>query len=632
MLQAIRDKATGWIAYAIVGLISIPFALWGVNQYFDGGGELFVVSINDREVSQREFRQAYSDQRRNLQQMMGENFRPELINEDGLRAQVIEGLIENELLITSAQDHGFRISDEQVAQIIQNETSFQRDGRFDRALFEQYLRSQGESADGFGYRLKNIMLRNQLQSGISNSEFVTPTALQRLQRLRTEKREVEYAVVPTSRFSELEPADDEINAYYEENKSRFVTDEQVRVEYLALKLADIAATMTPDESLLRQRYEEQKSRFGAPEDRQVAHILIAVDEEMSEEQARVKAEALRQRIVDGERFEDIARAESQDPGSAEQGGDLGFIGRGIMDAELERAAYAMGLSEISEPVRSAFGYHLLKINAVKPGSIKPFEGVRAQLKQEAQREMAESQFFDQAEQLANATYENPETLTVAAERLGLEVAQSEWFSRAGGEGIAGSAQVTAAAFGDEVLNRRNNSEPLELSPEHYVVLRILEHKPAEQLPLDAVRDRIVETLAADAARQRALEKGRELARQIQDGVQLLALAEAEQLEIQRPAPVSRTDDSLDRGLRQLIFQLSVPQEGAVTVGGLALENGDYAVVTLKGVVAEESSQAESGADDALKNAIVQTRAQGAVRTVVDSMRAKAKITINRENF
>ena len=630
MLQAIREKAQGWIAYAIVGFISIPFALWGVNQYFDGGGELNVITINDRDVTQREFRQAYSDQRRNLQQLMGENYRPELIDEDRVREQVIDNLVENELLITSADNRGFRISDAQVAQVIQSESSFQRDGRFERTLFEQYLRSQGESADSFGYRLKSIMLRNQMQGGIAGSDFVAPKALNRLENLRSQKREIEYVVIPKDQFAEGKPSDSEIAAYYEENKPRFLTAEQVRVEYLELKLADIAATMTPDETVLRQRYEEQKTRFGTPEDRQVAHILVTVDDETNEEQAKAKAESLRKRILGGERFEDLAKKESQDPGSADQGGDLGFIGHGIVDAELEKAAYAMGLSDVSEPVRSAFGYHILVVNAVKPGSIKSFETVKEQLKKEMQREMAESQFFEQAEQLATAAYENPETLSVAAERLAVKVAQSDWFSREGGDGIARNPRVIAAAFSDDVLNRKNNSEPLELSAEHYVVVRILEHKPSRQQTLDEVRDQIISSMSVDMAKQRARDKGRALAQQLKDGARLVELAAAEGLELKKPAPVSRTDGEIAAELRGLVFQLAAPDAGTVSVGGVSLGNGDYAVVALTGVATDVAKESETAA--ALKDAVLQARGQSAVRATIESMRAKAKIRVNRENF
>ncbi len=632
MLQAIREKAQGWLAYAVVGMISVPFALWGINQYFGGGGELTAVSINGRDINQREFRQAYSDQRRRLQEVLGKNYRPELIDEDQQREQVLNGLIQNELLTSSARDRGFRVSDLQVAQIIQNESTFQRDGRFDPALFQQYLHTQGETADSFGYRLKTIMLRNQMQAGISGSEFITPGGLARLKELRTEKREIEYLVVPLARFSSVIPGDKEIEAYYEKNKERYVTPEQVRVEYVELKLDDIAANMTPDEALLKQRYEEQQSRFGTPEDRQVAHILITVDDKTDDEQAKAKAEVLRQRILGGERFEDVARKESQDPGSADNGGDLGFIGHGILDPAVEKAAYGMGLSDISEPVRSAFGYHLLKILAVKPGDVKPFNEVRDQLKREVQREMAEKQFFDEAEQLANATYENPDTLSVAAERLHLKIEQSGWFSRGGGEGIASDPRVAAAAFSDDVLNSKNNSEPLELSPTHYVVLRALEHKASSQQGLDEVKDRVVKALVADMARQSAQELGRELATKIRDGAKLSEVAESEHLDVKNPEPLARSGGGIAPELRRLIFRLAAPEEGKISVGGLPLENGDYAVVALKKVLDSENAQEPAGAEQALSDAALKARGEQEVSAMLDAMRSKAKIVINRDNF
>lgn len=632
MLQAIREKAQGWIAYAIVGMITIPFALWGINQYFGGGGELNAISINGRDISQREFRQAYNDQRRALQQMMGDKYRPELIDEAQVREQVVNRLIENELLMSAAKKRGFRVGDAQVAQIIQSQSTFQRDGHFDPALFQQYLRTQGETTDSFGYRLKTILVRNQFRSGISDSEFVTQKALDYLSTLRTEKREAAYLVVPTARFNSVVPSDSDIKAYYEKNKTSFVTKERLRVAYIELKLEDIAATMKPDEASLKQRYEEQKSRFGTPEDRRVAHILITVDDKTTDKQAKAKAEALRKRILNGERFEDVAKRESQDPGSAAKGGDLGFIGHGIMDPAFEKAAYGLGLSDVSEPVRTAFGYHLLKILDVKPGSVKPFAAVRDQLKKEVQREMAESRFFDDAEQLANATYENPDTLSVAAERLHLKVNESGWFDRGGGDGIAGNPRVVTAAFSDDVLNGGNNSEPLELSSTHYVVLRVLEHKPSKQQTLDEVRTEVTKALVASMARQHAEAKGRELARQVRDGTALATVADAEHLELKTPKPMARNGGDIAPELRRLVFRMAVPEDGKTSVGGLPLQNGDYAVVVLKGIVHDTPAKKPAGTEEALRSSVVKARGDSEVNAVIKSMRAQAKITVNRENF
>ncbi len=631
MLQAIRERAQGWIAYAIVGMISIPFALWGVNSYFSEGGTHNVITINDREIGQSEFRYAYANQRQSLQQLMGENFRPELINEEQLREQVVKGLIDNEVVVQNALSRGFRVGDQQVAQIIQREQSFQRDGKFDRALFDVYLRNQGETADGFALRLKSALLRGQLEGGLRGSEFVDDTTLARMHQLQNQTRDFDYLVIPSARFKDLAPGDEAVRAYYEANKPRFVTPHRVKIEYLELKLDDIASTMEPDESLLKQRYEEQLSRFGKPEDRQVSHILITVDDQRDDDAAKEKAIDLRKRILDGESFEELAKTESDDPGSAAQGGDLGFIGHGITDPELERAAYAMGLSDISEPVRTGFGYHLLKINAVKPGSIKTFEEVRGELLKEAQREMAENQFFEEAEILANASFENPDTLSIASEQLGLKIRQSDWFTRAGGDGIAGSPRVTTAAFSEEVLNAGNNSEPLEVTSDHLMVLRVLEQQIPAQQELDEVRDNIVQSLKGDDAKSRARDMGNSILDRVKAGESMETVASAEGLEVKKADKAKRQSAEVPAALRQLVFRLVKPKEGNASWGGAVLANGDYAIVALRSVNSSEQSITDAE-KVSLRQALLQAQGQEVVRSSIDSLRAKADIKIYRDNF
>ena len=631
MLQAIRERAQGWVAYAIVGMISIPFALWGVNSYFNEGGSQNVITINDREIGQGEFRQAYSNQRQNLRQLIGENFRPEMLNEDQLREQVVQGLIDNELIVQNALSRGFRVGDQQIAQIIQREQSFQRDGKFDRALFDIYLRNQGDTADSFALRMKSALLRGQVEGGIRASGFISDAMLQRLWQLRNQVRSIDYAVIPTASYKDQPPNDDAIAAYYQNNRASYVTSHQVTVEYIELKLDTIASALEPEESLLKQRYEEQRSRFGVPEDRKVSHILVTVDDQRNEDQAKQRIQTLRQRIVDGEHFEDVAKAESDDPGSAEQGGDLGFIGRGIMDPEFERAAYALGLSDISEPIRTGFGYHLLKISAVKPGSIKAYADVRDELKKEAQREMAENQFFEQAEILANASYEHPDTLSVAADQLGVQIQESEWFSASGGDGIAENPRVVAAAFSEDVLNAGNNSEPLELNSDHLVVLRVTDQQLPAQQTLEEVRDSIVQTLADDQARILAKEKGQLLLKRLKTGETLTSIAADEELEVQRSISLKRDSAEVPGELRQLVFKLPKPMEANSSWGGTPLANGDYAVVVLNqvDVIDEEPSEEER---QSLVQAILQTRGQDVIRSSIDSLRAKAEIKVFQENF
>ncbi|GAB4357279.1 MAG: SurA N-terminal domain-containing protein [Gammaproteobacteria bacterium] len=630
MLQAIRERAQGWIAYAIVGMISIPFALWGVNSYFSEGGSQNVIVVNDREIGQAEFRNAYANQRAALQQMMGENFRPDLIDEGRLREQVVQGLIDEEVVIQSAQSRGFRVGDQQVAQVIQREQTFQRDGKFDRALFDIYLRNQGETTESFGYRLKRVMLRSQIEGGLRASSFVVDKELLRIAQLRNQRRSAEYVVIPVTRFRDQKPSEEAIKKYYETHLSRFVTPQRVKIEYLELKLDDIAANMVPEEALLKQRYEEQIARFGRPEDRKVSHILITL-EGRSDAEAKEKALALRERILKGESFEELAKTESEDPGSASQGGDLGFIGRGIMDPEFERAAYALGLSDISEPVRTTFGYHLLMVTAVKPGSTKPFEEVRDELVKEIQREMAENRFFEQSEILANSAYEHPDTLSVAAEQLGLSIKESDWFDAKGGEGIAEYSQVVQAAFSEDVLELGNNSEPLEISADHLVVLRVIDRQPSRQQTLEEVRDTIVERLRNETAAQRTAELGARILARLKEGESLQSIARDEGLEVLKVDKIQRDSGDLPGELRQLLFKLPKPASDKLAWGGTALASGDYGVVVLREIADGEQNLSEEE-KTALKQALLQAEGQELVRSNVASLRAKAEITINRDAF
>ncbi len=634
MLQAIRDRAQGWLAWVIVILISIPFALWGVNEYIGPDPDPSVITVGEREIGQREFRQAYFDHRRRLQEIMGSDFRPELIDEAQLREQVVKNLVENEITMAAALDQGYRVSDAQLASVIQAQPSFQRDGRFDRVLFEQYLRTQGQSAETFALRLRAALMRGQLEAGLAGTEFVTSATIRRLHELRRQKRAVEYAVVPTARYAEQQVSDTEIEAYYRDNIASFLTPERVRLSYIDLRLEDLAEQIAVGDEDLRQRYEERKAQFGTPEDRKVSHILIPVEDSLDAAQdaaAKARIEELRARIGGSEDFAAVARAASGDPGSAQDGGDLGFIGRGIMDPEFERVAYELPLGQVSEPVRTAFGYHLLQVTEITEAEVQPFEARVEELRRELQRERAESQFFALAEQLATLTFEAPDTLSVAAEALDLPIQSSDWVERAGGSGIGAHAAVVNAAFSDDVLAGGNNSEPLELGGDRLVVVRVAERREATQRSLEEVRGEIEQRLRADAARNRAAEAGTEMLRRVRGGESLKAVAAAEGLQVKAPGFITRESAEIPPAVLRQAFRLGRPGPGATVADGVVLANGDFAVMELLGVE-EGAAPITAEEQQSLRNAIIQARAQDAVAGSTEGLRTRAKVSINPENY
>lgn len=635
MLEAIRERAQGWFAWAIVILISVPFALWGINQYFHSGGDTTVAKIDGHKISQNDFRRAYSNQRRRLEEMMGKNFRPELIDEKQLREQVLNSLIDNEVMVEAALNRGYRITDEQVAQLIRNEPAFQRDGKFDHDLFERYLRNEGETADGFGIQLRNSMVRDQMEMALRSSQFATPQAVQQLDRLRNEQRAIKYFVVPVSRFTGSEPSSEQIASYYKENIKRFMTPERVRVAYLNMSAAEIAQKISPTDKQLHQRYEDQLAKFTTPEDRRVSHILVAVNDaadKAEDKAALAKARALRERLLKGASFAQLAKEDSDDPGSAKKGGDLGFIGHGIMDPTFEKAAYALKKGQISEPIRTPFGYHLIEVTDIRPAKIKSFSDVRDQLKRAIQQERADDEYYTESDKLANLTFEHPDNLVTAAEALGLKVKQSEWFTRTGAKtGIAKYSKVVNAAFSDDVLVDHNNSEPLEVGNNHVVVIRVLDHQPEAQRSLEQVRNEIVKILEQRTARQRTTQFGEKTVQKLSRGESIESVAKAENIDLRTPKPITRSDKDVAPQIRQYVFRMPKPKDGKPSLGGLDLSASGYAVIELTRII-EPKGTATVEDRKALQRALIQARGEDDVRNTVTAIRSEADVKVNPANF
>jgi peptidyl-prolyl cis-trans isomerase D len=468
MLQTIRERAQGWIAWAIVILISIPFALWGIQSYLGVGSEPVAATVDGLEITQRQLDMSYQDTRMRLRERLGSAYRPELFDERTMRAQVLERMIQETLVLQVAREMGLRASDQELRTAIMTNPAFQREGRFDNATYERMLDLQGMRAPQYEDSLRQRIVGTQLERAMLASVLATDKEVADAVRLDRQERRVSYVRVPKTEVASDEPVSDaEIESYHAANPERFKTPERVRLSYLVLDANEIDQGQTPDESALRQRYEEEKQRFTKPERRRARHILITLDtgaDAEAEAAAQARIEEIRGRIAAGEDFAELARTLSEDPGSAGQGGDLGFFQEGLMDAAFDHAAFALAQGELSAPVRSQFGYHLIEVTEIEEGEVKPFEEVREQLIAEATRSNAEGLFFDWAERLANLAYENPDSLQPAADALGLSVETSDWVTRSGGEGILANPKVIAAAFSDDVLKEGLNSELIEPEP------------------------------------------------------------------------------------------------------------------------------------------------------------------------
>jgi peptidyl-prolyl cis-trans isomerase D len=629
MLQTIRDRAQGWIAWVIVILISIPFALWGIQSYLGVGSEIVVAKVNGVEIKEQDLQRRVQQARIQLRERLGAAYDAAQLDDRRLRQEVLDDMIRETLLLDVSDRLGFRVSDQELQAQILAEPAFQRGGQFDKALYEQMLELQGLSPALYEAQLRQRLVGTQMVRGVVGSELVTTAEREAYQRLSDQQRELTWLRIPAARYVEDSPiTEDEIQAYYSANTARFQIPEQVRLEYLVLDANALASGETVSEDELRRVYESEQARFGQPERRKVRHILLPVPQDADEAQAQAVLEeiqAVRERIQGGEPFEEVAKAVSKDPGSASNGGSLGEIEQGMMDPVFDQAAFGLAAGELSEPVRSRFGYHLIEVQEIAPARIKPFEEIRESLTQELARQKAESLFYDLGERLANVVYENPDSLKPAAEELGLTIQQSDWIARTGGEGLLGHPKVTAAAFSEEVLNERHNSDLIEPEKEvlQAVVVRVIDHREASTRPLDEVRDEIVAALRQERAREAALQAAESGAEKLRGGADWSAVAGEDKPE--EPGLVGRRDPKLPVPVRTVAFTLPNPPEGQASVGTAALENGDAAIVRVSRVEPGEVTGPGVNETNLDRSLLGQLMGRQASEAVLDDMEQRAKI-------
>ncbi len=585
MLQNIRDNSQGWIAKTIIGVIIVLMALTGFDAIMNAtSNKQDAAEVNGESVSLNELNRAMDMQRRQLAQQLGEQFDASLLDEKLLREGALKALIDRTLLLQGVRDAGFGFSQQALDQLILLTPEFQVDGKFSPDRFDQVIRQMGYDRLQFRQLLEEEMLIGQLRAGLAGSGFVTDQEVRAFAALERQTRD--FATLAIKAHPEqVEVSADEVKAYYDEHASEFMTPEQVQVEYVELKKDAFFDQVEVADADVQAAYEKEIANLG--EQRKASHILLEAGGQMSDEQAKAKLEELKARIDKGEDFAALAREFSQDPGSAGNGGDLGFAGKGVYDKAFEDALFSLQKGQVSAPVKSEFGWHLIRLDDVQAAEVPSLDSLRPQLVRELKAQQVEQRFVEASKQLEDAAFEAAD-LVQPAQELGLEVKQAAPFGREGGEGIAANRQVVQAAFSPEVLTEGANSSALELDPDTVVVLRVKEHRKSEQQPLEQLADKLGERIRSERAAAAAQTRGEALLAELRAGKTPVVQAESgEAWQVSEAA--TRSQEGVDPQVLQALFRLPRPQAAdKPSFAGLSLANGDYLVLRLNGVSAAEA--------------------------------------------
>ncbi len=626
MLQNIHDKAKGWIAYAIVGLIAVPFALFGINQYFEGGGKRVAAVVNGEDIPVQTVQNALVE----LRQQLGGRL-PAGFDESSLKSTALDSVINQTLIQQKIKADGYRASDQEVTETIFNIPSFQKDGKFDKTTYENILKTQRRDPAEFESLVRNDLSQQQLRRTILETAFVPKVEAEQLQALRNQKRDLELFTLKTSDFkNQLKITNEQIQQYYDEHKPAFMTDERVKLAYIELKRDDLAASVKVDDTALKQWFDSNAERYLKPEERSVSHIVLAVDDQAKDADVKKKIDALYAELQAGKRsFEDIAKTESSDKNTAEKGGSMGSVVAADWGPEFEKAVNALKAGETSAPVKTESGYEIIRVSEIKPAVQKTYEEARAQVEDDYRKDQADKEFADKADKIQKLAFENEGDLKPVAQGVGLSVQESDWLSRVQGQGIATNPKVRNAAFEEEVKGGKN-SELIEVEDGHAVMVRVINQEASTQKPLEAVREDILKILGDTESRKLATEKGEELYKKIAETQAWSSLADmnlGKEADVQKLTGIGRTDTTVPAEVVEQLFSLAHPATGKATWGKAVLANGDYSIIALKAVTPGDS-KLEAGTETTYSQAVGGRE----LSALFQALRESAKIKMHPENL
>ena len=631
MLQQIGDSLKGhkWLTYLVFGALALIFAAWGAygiaNLNFGGGSN--VARVNGHNLSYDEVRPIWQRQLTRLQQSFGGEV------PGGERAllenQLVESLVRETLLTDRAVKLGYRVSDAQLAAAVREEPAFQVDGRYSADLARARLQQAGLSEDAYAADLRNSMLRAQLESSVRISEFATPAEVRRARALADQQRQVRYALLPLEKYSAAAVIGDAaVQAYYDAHKQSFLTAESVHLQYAQLQLGQVSSQLQISDADIHDYYDKNKARYISAERRQAHQILIQVSATENDAAALKKAQDALAKLKAGGDFAVLAKQYSDDPGSAAQGGQLDYAAKDAFVAPFADALFGMQVGELKGPVKTQYGYHIIRLDGIEPAKGKSFEEARSEVEQQLRHDRAADRFGDLQEQIQQKLEQPGESLEALAKEFGLQLGEvPEFVKGSGGGDLPDSKELDEAVFSDATLAEHRIGGPVQVAEGRMVLVRDLSHQVPAPKPLTAVRDSIVAMLRKDAGTKAAQEAAAAAVKRLEGGADFDAVAKDLGVAGQGPRYIGRQDPSVPVAVRDAAFALPVPAAHQSLYRAFPQSDGGAAVLVLDDVKTDPSA-ADPNADATTARTLMQQYSAADVQAYQEQVRNAAKVEKN----
>lgn len=579
MLQHLRDNSRGVISFILIGFLVIIFALTGVEALFNWDTSANqAAKVNGESITEMDVERAIGMQKQQMLNAYGDQVPAEFLSDEYLRKPVIDNLVQRKVLSQAAEDSGLTVGQAYISEQIASAPQFKNDaGSFDNNRYQQVLRNMGYTHSTYTKILSDEIVINQLRTGVSATAFTTPAQLDEIVALSFQSRDLAYAILPAAKVRDsiqIDTAD--VQAYYDANQQMFTSEEQVAVDYISLSVPELMKNISVNEEQIRKQFEQNQSSFVAAPERQAAHILVENNDEE-------KVNAIAAKLADGEEFATLAKEFSDDLGSKEQGGDLGFSKGDAFPAEFEAALSALKVGEVSAAVKTDAGTHFIKLLSEKGSEPPSFEEQKASIEEQLKRAEAENLFVAQLEKLREESY-NADNLNEVAQLLNLKAENSGLFERTKGQGLMANSKVVAAAFSADVLEDGNSSEVIEIDSSNVVVLKKTDYKPSQVKPIGDVQEQITATLKDQKAKVLLDEKALQLIADLKAGGNFTELSKAADIEFKQFKAATRNSADIDSDVLSYAFAMSKPTSGSQSFDKVMTGNGDMAVVALEAVI------------------------------------------------